>query len=255
MGDHSVQVYVNPLIYFGSEFRPEGLTEGDASYASMMGFICAPGTDSQVPALIARYNEISVEKNRLPAAPSEPTILDRLIWPLRHAKGSYVVGNYLGAIALCGLVSEMAAILTFDMYNEAQDPPRYDRTGQVKLFGSAFEKLGQERRVAVLESLKLVTPATAAAFDGIRQRRRKYLHLWSEGHNKIAEDAVQCFDAAVTVVVATLGMSFHEGKLQLKDDVFTYLNKHDVATPWIPPTEFLNATDQLDPRDPEDEIL
>ena len=67
MGDHSVQVYVNPLIYFGSEFRPEGLTEGDASYASMMGFICAPGTDSQVPALIARYNEISVEKNRLPA--------------------------------------------------------------------------------------------------------------------------------------------------------------------------------------------
>lgn len=255
MGDHSVQVFVNPLIYFGSEFRSQGLIEGDASHASMMGFLCAPGTDSQIPALIARYNEISVEKNRLPAAPSEPTLLDRLVWPLRHAKGSYVVGNYLGAIALCGLVSEMAAILTFDMHNESQDPPRYKKPDQVKLFGSAFERLGQERRVAVLESLKLVAPATVVAFDSLRQRRRKYLHLWSEGHNRISEDAVHCFDAAVTIVVATLGMSFDQGKLQLKDDVFTYLNKHGVATSWMPPAEFLDAADQLDTRDPEEEIF
>ena len=252
MGAHTMRIFLNPLIFPELEFRSPGIRPEDTSHASVVNFLCCPDTNAHVPALIARYNEISVEQNRLPAAPSEDNLLARLIWPLRHAKGSYVVGNYLGTIALCGLVAEMAAILTFDLYNEAQDSPRYDRDKQIKLFGRTFEKLGQERRVDVLESLGLITSETANAFNTIRERRRGYLHLWSAGHNRLAEDAVQCFDASINIVVATLGLSFREGKLQFKDDVFTYLNKHGITTPWVPPAEFLSTADEVDATDETD---
>ena len=65
--------------------------------------------------LIKRYKEISKEKVRFFAAPAEERILNKLVWPLRNAKASYMVGNYLGTIALCGMVSEMVAILLFDI--------------------------------------------------------------------------------------------------------------------------------------------
>ena len=47
--------------------------------------------------------------------PAEPTLLEKLVWPLRHAKGSYALGTHLGCIALCGMVGEMVAILLWDI--------------------------------------------------------------------------------------------------------------------------------------------
>jgi hypothetical protein len=41
--------------------------------------------------------------------------LDRLVWPLRHAKASYMVGNYLAVIALTGMVAEMVALLQWEV--------------------------------------------------------------------------------------------------------------------------------------------
>ena len=50
-------------------------------------------------------------------------------------------------------------------------------------------------------------------------------------------------------------MKIKDGKVFLRDEVFTYLNKHGVATPWISPEAFLapdqtDATDATDPTDP-----
>ncbi|HWA21906.1 MAG TPA: hypothetical protein VG735_05880 [Caulobacterales bacterium] len=255
MGEHSVNVWVNPLIFFGSEFRLDGLVADEVSYASLMGFLCRPGIGSQVSDLVARYNKISVEKNRLPIAPGEPLLLDRLIWPLRGAKATYITGNYLGTIALSGMVGEMAAILAFDMHNEAQDPVCYDKEQQKSAFGHVFENLGQSRRLKTLKGLGILDAETAHAFDVLRQVRNRYLHFWSEGHNQISDDATRCYDACITIVTGVLGMQFKEGKLFLRDEVFTYLNKHGVATPWLPPSEFLEGefedeVDEIDPTDP-----
>src|SRR5437868_5851009 len=43
--------------------------------------------------MVARYREIPREKPRLFAAPLVPGMLDKLVWPLRHAKAGYVTGN------------------------------------------------------------------------------------------------------------------------------------------------------------------
>lgn len=254
MGDHSVNVWINPLILFGSEFRPNGLVVEEMSYNVLMGFLCRPGIGSQVADLVARYNEISIEKNRLEIAPGETALLDRLIWPLRDAKASYVVGNYLGAIALCGMVGEMAAILAFDMHNEAQDPVRYTEKAQADLFGRPFEKLGQERRVNVLLHLGIIADETRALLESVRVRRNRYLHDWSRDHAPIKQDAVASFDACIDIVTAVLGMKIVAGKLAFKEEVFLYLNRHGAATPWQPPASFLGP-DQLDETDPTDEVF
>lgn len=174
----------------------------ETSYNTMMGFLCRPGIGSQVADLVGRYNEISIEENRLPVAPGEPRLLDRLIWPLRDAKASYVVGNYLGAIALCGMVGEMAAVLAFDMHNEATDPVRYDVKQQSELFGRAFEKLGQDRRINVLTSLGVISEETRDLFESVRTRRNRYLHDWSKDHGAITDDAIACYDACLDFVAA-----------------------------------------------------
>lgn len=254
MGEHNVNVWVNPLIFFGAEFRPNGLVPEETSYNTMMGFLCRPGIGSQVADLVRRYNEISIERNRLPIAPGEPHLLDRLIWPLRDAKASYVVGNYLGTIALCGMVGEMAAVLAFDMHNEATDPVRYDVKRQSELFGRPFERLGQDRRINVLASLGVISAETRDLFESVRTRRNRYLHDWSKGHAAITDDAIACYDACLDFVAAVLGMRIDAGRLVFREEVFLYLNKHGVATPWQPPVfkpEGYTA-DQLDETDPTD---
>lgn len=252
--EHKVPVWLNPLIYFGAEFRPDGLVAEEVTYASMAGFLCRPGIGSQVFDLVRRYNEVSVERNRLPVAPGETALLDRLVWPLRDAKASYVIGSYLGTIALCGMVGEMAAILAFNMHNEAQDPVRYQAQQQRHLFGREFEKLGQERRVNILISLGVISAANHDRLEGIRIRRNRYLHDWSKDHSDIRDDALASYDASIDVVVEVLGLTFVDGKMYFREEVFAYLRKQGVATPWAPPDALLGpeGSDMIDGGDAVD---
>lgn len=76
---------------------------------------------------------------------------------------------------------------------------------EAALFGSSFEKLGQDRRVRVLTAYGLVAPPVVQMFDTIRLTRRKYLHLWSQDHARLADDVVSCYHAAVGLVVSVIG--------------------------------------------------
>jgi hypothetical protein len=66
-----------------------------------------------------------------------------------------MVGNYLAVIALCGMVAEMVAILHWEL-------------SEPKLNGqpmSAFEKLGQERRVRVLSAYGILSDGQSRLRD------------------------------------------------------------------------------------------
>lgn len=68
--------------------------------------------DAELPSdrasLATRYREVHLAAQPLFAPPAQREILGKLIWPLRHAQNSYVLGNYLGTISLCGFVAEDA---------------------------------------------------------------------------------------------------------------------------------------------------
>lgn len=67
-----------------------------------------------------RYVEVTAEEitQNPPGvliAPDDKGLLGKVVWPLRQAKALYVLGNYIGTIALCGMVAEMTTILLFEL--------------------------------------------------------------------------------------------------------------------------------------------
>ena len=109
------QVWINPLQLIDVDEPWSRFSEKELKPEDLIKFLCTPGIECDEKGLIQRYREISQEKKRLFAAPAEERILEKLVWPLRHAKASYMVGNYLGTISLSGMVSEMVAMLFFEM--------------------------------------------------------------------------------------------------------------------------------------------
>src|SRR5439155_23380557 len=105
-------VWVNPLQCMEIDLERESSPPPGAD--RLLDYLVAPDTARTVDAFVLRYREISKASGELLVAPNERTILEKLIWPLRHAKGSYALANYLGCIALCGMVGEMVALLLWE---------------------------------------------------------------------------------------------------------------------------------------------
>ena len=170
-GEH-LKVFLNPLAFVPAMETSVPGAPSEPTPESVLDFLCTPGVDSDVTALVRRCREISTEPEPLFAAPADERILDKLVWPLLHAKGSYILGNYLGTISLCGMVSEMLAILIFEVAEPEINGARMTEAAQRELFGSSFEKLGQERRVSILHAYGLIDDALKTSFDRIRTTRR-----------------------------------------------------------------------------------
>jgi hypothetical protein len=183
--------------------------------------------------LLARYQEISTAVG-LFFAPDEQRILDKLIWPLRNAKASFMVGNYLGTISLSGMVAEMVAMLLWEIADSQINGRSMTKDDEKLLFGSEFERLGQERRVSVLSAYGIIGDKTKSDFDKIRQIRRQYLHLWSHDHDRLPTDGVQSFHAAVSLVVIAIGQDVQDGMLVLNPQLVRYLERHQAPTDGIP---------------------
>ena len=68
-------------------------------------------------------------------------------------------------------------------------------------------------------------------FRTIRTRRRGYLHRWSQDHDRLAQDAEECYGAATGLVVAAIGQDFSDGKLMLNPKLAEYLQQEGVYQP------------------------
>ncbi len=222
------KAYINPLAFHEVDEPWASHMERTPDHEAVLRFLCSPEVPSDLENLIARYREISVESNRLFAAPAEQNILEKLIWPLRNAKASFMVGSYLGTISLSGMVAEMSAILIFEISNLTINEKPLDKKTQESIFGRTFENLGQDPRVKVLHAFNLIDDEIKSNFDTIRDRRRRYLHLFSQEHTQIARDAIAVFDAAVKIVVRVIGQDVKEGVIMLNPDLIKYLEKKGV---------------------------
>jgi len=224
------QGWINPLAFLELDEPWAQVIPREVTQESILDYICTPGLGRDVTSIAKRYKEISVEPIRLTIAPVEDRILTKLVWPLRHAKACYMAGNYLGTISLCGMVGEMVAMLLFDISGISINGTPLTHENEVGLFGSEFEKLGQERRIAVLRTYNLIDEQLKAHFDLIRTKRRRYLHIYSQDHDNLAPDAVEVFKAAATVVVKVIGQDIENGKILLNPAIIKYLEKQGKLT-------------------------
>ena len=105
-----MQVLLNPFSPRTKKISSKGPVY---SKKDLIQFLFSPNTKSDVASLTARYDEINKNSNQLWAIPTDKLIQEKLIYPLRNAKASFVAGNYLGCISLCGIVAEMSSILIY----------------------------------------------------------------------------------------------------------------------------------------------
>jgi hypothetical protein len=68
-------------------------------------------------------------------------------------------------------------------------------------------------------------------FDTIRLARKRYLHLWSQDHDRVEDDAVACVHAAVGLVVSAIGQDFKGGAIVLNPRLVKYLKRTGVYEP------------------------
>jgi len=190
------KAYINPLQILNIDEPWASRLDKTVTVEDILKFACPPDIKSDLDTLVSRYKEISNERDRLFAPPAEDRILNKLVWPLRHAKASYMFGNYLATISLCGMVGEMLAILLFDISEPKINDKTMDEEDQKYLFGSTFEKQGQYRRVEILQSLNFIDDGLKNSFDLIRTTRKKYLHFWSQDHESLPNDAINAFKAS-----------------------------------------------------------
>ncbi len=216
--------YVNPLAFHDVDL-PWASSDATPESEAILNYLCQPGIASDADAIANRYREISTETARVFVAPAEPNYLNRLVWPLRAAKGSYALGNYLATIALCGTVMEMIAILSCALFVVQGREHHWTEERQKRLFGRTFERMGQDERVRVLQGLDVITDEIAALFTFVREKRRLHLHLFNSPPN-VAADARACYLKSVDAMVAILGPGVANGAAVFNHKLVEYLKAH-----------------------------
>jgi len=185
--------------------------------------LCAENVVPEIGNFKKSYEHITENINKLFIVPTEYRILNKLIYPLKSAIRSYVTGNYLSTIALCGMVAEMAIIFHFETLKIKIN----DRDAEIivkKLYNRNFERLSQDQRVKFLDALGFLDDDVVKNSDVIRACRRDYLHFLSKDLQNVAPDAKKAFDATLEIVVKILGLRIGEpGKMVLNQNVIDYL--------------------------------
>ena len=215
------RAYINPLVFFGVE-DPVSPDVPVPTAEQVLRHMATPGDDSSPATFQARCAELA-DAPEIIAAPDEPHVFTKLIWPLRHAKASYCVGNYIGTLALCGMVSEMVAITYFEGSTFRINGRDMDEKMQSKVWGKTFEGLGQERKIAILETYNILTPEAAKDLDFIRVKRNNYLHWASRPHDTIHEDARAVYSKTCDLVLNLMIKGYDDGKLVFNPLFQTFL--------------------------------
>lgn len=216
-----MDVILNPLVFFPAEFYRQGVGE-KPSESELLRHLCSINLPADIDAILERYEALMSEVDtEVQISPADKQILEKFVFPIKHAQNSHILGNYLGCIALCGTVSEMVAIMRFKITRmKIRDEP-LSETAEKQLFGSTFERLGQERRVNILQAFGILADQEVKrAFDRIRTIRRKYLHFLTQGHDMIAEDATEAIACATRLLIWLMGPTIEDNNIRF-DQAFT----------------------------------
>lgn len=128
------------------------------------------------------------------------------------------------------MVAEMVTILEFEISDKIMNGKEMTSQVEKNLFGSSFERLRQDRRTEILLAYGLIDADLKAKFDLVREKRRRYLHIFSQDFSEITKDAIEVFNATISIVVAVIGQEIKDGKLILKPKVQRYLERLGIAT-------------------------
>ena len=213
MRKKKMQIFLNPswVLEWDPRF-PSSQLPANPTPERLLEFFCSLGKRSDMAAFRKRYFKVSEEERRLDISVEEPEIKENLFVPLRQAKTNYILGDYVGSIALCGIVAEKLAILIHNM--SKPDEARREK----------FEKKwGQSERVKELKRRKLIDEQCTNDFEDIMKYRKSALHHWNTVEGRTAERAAQAYAAATRLVDATTEFKIEAGVLTMNPKLWEYL--------------------------------
>jgi hypothetical protein len=226
---------LNPLIFLSLDplFTGGGLKR---KRFSSVGFLCdlvgvlSADPHKHIPtlrkAIAARHDDLAPLENDLFLVPAEKQLLDRIVWPLRGAKATYLLGNFLACIALAGTVGEMVAQLVFDSARLSVRGKALDEEGQKVRFDRTFERMFQSRRIRVLEDLGLWSPDQAKKARDLSEIRNKYLHSLAVDLTAAQDHARRAYGLAAELAAATVNLPIGaEGTVKITPQLRRYLKQ------------------------------
>lgn len=220
-----IKQWINPLKYIEAHDTPVPITPDEPDYDSLMRFISTNFEDLiNLDKIVANYREISRETGDISISPAQSEFMKKIIFPLKFAKFNFMIENYIGTIALCGMVAEMNAILLFVINHFHINGEEMDDACQNKVFGNKFENLGQYRRIEVLRGYNVLDNETYTHFNNIRSLRKKYLHYYSHDHENIRKDSKEMYNSTIYVTNSLMGIRIVKGNLFLDEKFLEYLD-------------------------------
>lgn len=149
--------------------------------------------------IVERYIEVTPKEAYQAITPAHDKIRARIVEPLRVAKKAYCFEEYLTSIALSGIVGETMAHVLYQINDTRMNGMAIDPDFEKAIFGKSFDKLGQVRRIGILNKLGYISNIQREMLLYLQKTRVPYMHWWNLG--KSASDIKK--DAQRAVVEAT----------------------------------------------------
>jgi hypothetical protein len=224
-------VVLNPLRFFAAEF-PDAGPQASPDEKEILKYLTDLPTPGTAELFVKRYKELmSVLDSIIVASPADDLFLQKFMKPIQHAIKSYILGGYLGSIAMCGMVAEMSAILIYGMADKNIRDRKFTAEDERNIYGREYEKLGQERRVDILRALGFIDQPTFDSFEAIRNSRNRYLHYLSQDHSGIENDAKEALVAATRILHFIIRPTIAPGGLSLNPALVKYLVEQGIMEP------------------------
>ncbi len=198
--------------------------------SSIEDFFYRMSLDCLTTDYLKRYAELSTESLNIAFAPAEGRIYQRIIHPIAMAKRAYCLGEYLAAVAMCGVATEMLTILLWEMNSGIILIQKKTITLlQEKIFfGRHFQELSQSRRLKIMRVLDQITRQQHDKFNYIRERRNYYIHKWVIIDPDTAqEDALKVYRKTILLFkeFSKIRMAGRPGKIKLATALLRYISK------------------------------
>lgn len=215
----SFNAVFNPIVWHEVERSRQGMPTEPPSLMNMLRFM----TDDRIAGTLESYTylyDFAAEMEGwtpIHVAPDHPQIVAKMLKPLRHAKASFMLGNFVGTIALSGMIAEIVAILRYEL-----EEKRITAKGLYSV--ARFESLGQEQRVRYLKKQGIVTdPMVLQWFEVVRETRRRHLHFFSPAASDETNDAVTCYRIAHALVSWIIGNRYEQPAPQVNPALVEWL--------------------------------
>jgi hypothetical protein len=217
-------IWVNPLMLPSLDERLPKSKDNNIDFSRLIADLGSPNVITSIKDIQKRYKRLTKHDNVLFLIPIHPVILHKLVWPLKAAKQAFCMGNFLGCIALCGTVTEMATIFLFELAKPQVNGQEMDAKTQENLLGGSFEKLRQERRVKVLKAYGILNLELAEIANQIRGIRKRYLHILSQDFDNIERDAEMSYEYAARFINEIVGLkTINDGVITISPLLAKYM--------------------------------